>query len=617
MIPLRKEGNAMSYELFCQSVRGAGHIQRGMPCEDYGMKYENGDCQIFVLGDGHGDSNCPRSSFGSKAICEIAAEEMSAFAGILREQNWEERLLDTYGAVGLVNQLVMSIFGKWSCRVNEDFLENPLTENEENEAKNYADRYKRGDRIEHMYGTTFIAGLLTEQYLLLLQQGDGRCVVFDSQGEASQPIPWDDRCFANVTTSVCDEDAIQSCRYHIIDMKQNPVIACVIGSDGVEDSFGSMDKMHVFYREKLQIASESGIEALEQHLADILPDFSAKGSRDDTTICGIVNRDLIRERMGRFEADNQAVNLQDAIRYAQERMDSMDGKLQFLQKKCIDTDAALTELEEKYAAIEAEYRDIEQDIETLQQNREQMSPAMKLITVSSFSIKCLQERLKQVTQEKEQLLPELERARNAKQVCDGEYTAYKQKYDGYVQLKQENLEKLSALTASVSAPAPEETADTAEPEETSGREAETLPEQPGDPSEADEAAQNADGTPEEQAESASGNGEPDATVIGRNGSETSDPLEPGGPFSADEADGGHAPDVQETEAASEETAGNPETPSEPPSEDIEAVFPKETADTSEEDGGNLSEPNRDRDEKAEKRGIRGLFSGFKKTKPQE
>ena len=38
--------------------------------------------------------------------------------------------------------------------------------------------YDRGERLEHIYGTTLIAGLLTESYLLLIQQGDGRCVVF-------------------------------------------------------------------------------------------------------------------------------------------------------------------------------------------------------------------------------------------------------------------------------------------------------------------------------------------------------------------------------------------------------------------------------------------------------
>jgi hypothetical protein len=92
-----------------------------------------------------------------------------------------------------------------SCQ--RTFTENPLTLDERAKCDRYLDRYDRGEKLEHIYGTTLIAGLLTDKYLLLLQQGDGRCDVFDANGEVSQPIPWDDKCFANVTTSLCEDDA--------------------------------------------------------------------------------------------------------------------------------------------------------------------------------------------------------------------------------------------------------------------------------------------------------------------------------------------------------------------------------------------------------------------------
>ena len=418
-----------------------------MPCEDYGIKFENDECKIFALGDGHGDSNCPRSSFGSRTVCEIAVQEMKLFAKEIKNQKWEEQLMDKYGASELVNQLVTSIFGKWSCAVNEDFLQNPLSEKEELEAKQYIDRYRRGERIEHIYGTTFIACLMTDEYVILLQQGDGRCVVFDCDGNATQPIPWDDRCFANITTSVCDVDAVQSCRYHIIDLKTNAIMACVAGSDGVEDSFGSMDKMHAYYREKLMIACESGVEELEKDLYETLPDFSAEGSRDDTTICGLIDRDLFRSKIDRIKADNAVVIVNDAISRAQERIDSMTPKLEYLHKKCIDAVSACDQLKVKYKELEEEYRSIKSDIDAHVQSKSRMSLGARILPFSAYSIKCLQRRLEKIKEERDEISREIQNALNKKKICDDEYDSYQQKYNSFVQIKKENEYKAKSISA--------------------------------------------------------------------------------------------------------------------------------------------------------------------------
>lgn len=438
----------MLYELFCQSVQGAGHIEKGMPCEDYGVKFENETCKIFALGDGHGDLNCPRSSFGSRAICEIAVDELQLFAKEIKNHDWEEQLLDKYHSSELVNQLVTSIFGKWSCRVNEDYAQNPLSEKEESDAKEYIERYRRGERIEHIYGTTFIAALLTEKYLLLLQQGDGRCVVFNHEGNASQPIPWDDRCFANVTTSVCDVDAVPSCRYHIIDLKQNPIIACVAGSDGVEDSFGSMDKMHAYYRSKLQIACESGVEELERHLAETLPSFSAEGSKDDTTICGIIERSLFNDKLDKLIADNEVVIVNDAISKAQEHIDSMTPKLSFLHKKCVEVEAQHSNLKNKYAELEKEYASIKRDLDIHAQNKANAHPSIKGMIFSAASVKCLQKRMERIMEEIEEVAKEIRAIYAKKKNCDEEYSAYKKKYDAYASTIKEYEARIKMLGTS-------------------------------------------------------------------------------------------------------------------------------------------------------------------------
>ena len=430
----------MAYELFCYSVQGASHIKSGIPCQDYGMKFENEDCKIFVLCDGHGDSNCPRSDYGSRSLCEIAVEELQVFAKIIDiHEDLEEKLMDKYGVDEIVNQLVTSIFGKWSCRVNEHFLQHPLTENEEAMTSRMLPLYKKGERIEHVYGTTFIAGVMTENYLLLLHQGDGKCVVFGSDGISTEPIPWDDRCVANVTTSVCDIDAVQSCRYHIIDLKKDHIIACVLGSDGIDDSFSSMNLMHSFYRRELLYAASNGIEVFEQHMADTFPDLSKNGSGDDTTVCGVIDRDAVMQHMQRFEEENERVIINNQISKAEERIISMEPKLDYLKKKCQDTDTEYSRIELKYAELKREYDEIVADVEAHERNHK------NVIFFSGSSIKYLRRCLEKIKHEMDTSLRELQAIAVKKRACDDEYVAYKQKYYDYVKLKRECEEQLNNI----------------------------------------------------------------------------------------------------------------------------------------------------------------------------
>lgn len=452
----------MAYDLFCKSVQGAGHIKKGMPCEDYGIKRETEICKMFALGDGHGDSNCPRSKMGSRYICEIAVDELVRFASDLSEHGWNSKLFNRAEADELITQLVTSIFGKWSCQVNDDFLQNPLTEKEEAEAAEYIERYRRGERIEHIYGTTFIAGLMTDEYLLLLQQGDGRCVVFNQDGSVSQPIPWDDRCFANVTTSVCDIDAVQSCRYHVIDLSQNRIIACAAGSDGVEDSFSTMDKMHAYYRSILKIACEGSVEALENHLDLTLPSFSENGSGDDTTICGVIDTELFAEKLKKMALENEIISVKDEIAKAQERIDSMTNKLNFLQKKHETVIQEYNAASSRYSAFMEEYASIQKDIASYEQSdveteekedEEQGFVAsavaifnnIKKKALSSSSLRCLQEHLEQMTKEKERLESELNKIRLKKTTLEEEYFPYKEKYDGFIRMKEDAQIRLNEL----------------------------------------------------------------------------------------------------------------------------------------------------------------------------
>lgn len=320
----------MGFDSFCASVIGAGHVRKNIPCEDFGMKYETEGAKIFALGDGHGDANCFRSCKGSEFACRCAVQKMSEFA-----QNISTPFEDVDQFERQVYFLIGDIVAAWKEAVQKDVGEEPFTDTELNSAPNLSDEFRSGKAVERAYGTTLIAGLLTEQYLLLIQQGDGHCDVFDADGKVTQPIPWDACCIGNATTSLCDSDATERFRYTFIDIRANSIVACIAGTDGVEDSFPtSMDKTHAFYRTLILEANTDGMEAMEKALPDRLSDLSQYGSADDITVCGFIDvekslalKDLFRQQneMADLVAqkdllDNKIMSIEDGGKLSQLRL---------------------------------------------------------------------------------------------------------------------------------------------------------------------------------------------------------------------------------------------------------------------------------------------------------
>jgi len=456
----------LPYQIFSKCIHGAGHIDKGMPCEDYGMVYEDGSCKIFTVADGHGDSNCPRSNIGSRLICELAISELKEFSDSILLQCWETDLFDSLKAEPIIRQLITSLFGKWSCAVNEQLNSNPLTAEELEQAKEYADSYRQGKYTEHIYGTTLIAGIITEKYILLLQQGDGRCVVFDENMKPTQPVPWDDRCFANVTTSVCDSDAVSSCRYYVINTQEEHISACIAGSDGVEDSYSSMEKMHAFYRSLLMIACNESTEKMEEYLDRFLPELSSNGSRDDITISGVIDVDCVRPFLARMAVENEIVDIEDEIARTDDKIKSMSRKMEFLQKQYDSFKEQSDATVKKYNDICIELERIGKDIESFENNTSDNSinsivqeckdesiisaassfvEILKEKTLSSYSLNWLRVRKQNLEKEKAEIENEVNEIERRRAEIENEYIPFKERYDSFVKSKEEAQQKKNEL----------------------------------------------------------------------------------------------------------------------------------------------------------------------------
>lgn len=423
------------YQVFSESVHGYGHQEKGLPCEDYGLKYEDDKYKIFMVADGHGDPNCARSSLGSKLICECAKEKLVEFANIMDKEKLNIELFMEHKVEERIRQLVRSIIASWLSKVQKEYSDNPLREEEKEKIiPEFISAYEKNERIEHLYGTTLIAGLLTNEYLLLLQQGDGHCDVFDADGVVSQPIPWDDRCIGTLTTSVCDYDVVESFRYHVIDIRKNPITACIAASDGLEDSLFSMDMFHAQLRDYQEYACENGMDALCEYLRETLPDFSRNGSGDDITISGFLNVEGILPLVERMHLENDIVKEQYQLVMAEQKLSSMSRKMQYLEEKYSKALLEFDELNETYNQVMEKFNSAISDEHNA-----------KSANLSEDILNTIKNTLKDVQKEKEQIEPEYLAVKAEKDRIESEYLPYKERYSQFEQKKREasaNIERI-------------------------------------------------------------------------------------------------------------------------------------------------------------------------------
>lgn len=317
----RKEQGMRDYRVFHETVMGHFHALRQLPLQDASSCYSK-DCwgesafYIAVTADGHGDPACTRSGFGAQKAVDAAIECLSEFAKeALKESSREEdlriceKLLLAKPNRGreqslarqsqiVLRQLTDMIISRWYTALDADIREHPFSAQELAEAginvEDYDDTHRRVRACAHAYGTTLLAALMLPELLILIQQGDVRCeVYFEKNGsiEVDQPVPWDERCHDKFTASLCDPDAAERIRFWVLDLRETPLAACYLGSDGVDDSFQEMMGTHMFYN---RISCDL-LNLPQTDLKKILSDLSTEGSGDDISISGIYSPTLLRK----------------------------------------------------------------------------------------------------------------------------------------------------------------------------------------------------------------------------------------------------------------------------------------------------------------------------------
>lgn len=325
--------------------RGESHKATDKPCQDCAYAESSSGLSLAVVSDGHGGERYFRSDRGSKLLVDITVKAIKKFVEEVSENVFANAEFTCFpctnaelpSAHKALMWLFSSIICQWNNAIVQDAMEYDLTEWEK---KHVEEKYlkefetKRGDvnaTFEKTYGCTLMVYVQTAKYWLAFHIGDGKAVFLQNHSmavECEQLIPWDEKCFLNKTTSICDSDALNEFRYCYEGNGHFP-IAVFLGSDGMDDTYGDGEKLHNFYINLYKQVKRSGEDMVKRMLRSSMPEISRLGSKDDMSIACVYDDIALKENFVRL------------TRYQMEQTNIVRGELQ----------AKETDLERKIAVL--------------------------------------------------------------------------------------------------------------------------------------------------------------------------------------------------------------------------------------------------------------------------
>jgi len=361
-----------SYSFSCQ---GESHKADSKPCQDasFSAVYDDG-LAIAIVCDGHGGERYFRSDVGSRMATEVICDSVKTFVENVDKSMFigqpftaeeaitsEEVIKKQKPVDKAFRQLFSSIIYQWNQKIAEHAANTAVSEwEQEHVPQKYLDELKTSETFEKLYGCTLMVYVQTPDYWFAFHLGDGKCVSFHQEGDLWQmPIPWDERCFLNKTTSLCDSNAINEFRYCYEGDGKFPM-AVFLGSDGMDDSFGEDPNLVNFYIQVVKMLVTEGREATIKSIESDLPQLSKIGSKDDMSVAFIYNIDELKAHITDF-IQYQIDLVKDAIHQTDERISTLNDKLKTI---------GISILSDEKSRIEADYA--RQDIARATENRNKL-----------------------------------------------------------------------------------------------------------------------------------------------------------------------------------------------------------------------------------------------------
>ena len=190
-----------------------------------------------------------------------------------------------------------------------------------------------------------------------MQLGDGSLVVIKQCGEAYMPIIDDESCPANLTSSLCNSNAIKMFNYFYSYEKP---LAIILSTDGLYTSFSSRESFEEY---NCLLASQlSDTEVLKSRINKNFIRRTNAGSRDDISISIIFEKEMFEENLINVQMQVDINKNKAAIREAEEKAKKLQ---RIARAEQIRNEKKLLEEAEKAALAKKAKLKKEQGIESI------------------------------------------------------------------------------------------------------------------------------------------------------------------------------------------------------------------------------------------------------------
>ncbi len=367
---LTMSGISNKIRTFHSVALGDSHKAKNIPCQDAAGSMEDLENGIFIgaVSDGHGSRQYFRSDRGASILVNITIEAIRDFinkqdsalfdvpftAIQARTSELSQRISrKTTRQDQAFRHLFSSIIAKWNDAINEDWANNTPTAEDLIKLEvpeDYITLFLEGNGVETAYGCTLIAFARSGERWFAFQLGDGKCIAFDDAANGWEPIPWDEKCIGNTTTSICESSAIDNFRY-CYGNNRTPQ-ALFIGSDGMDGAYGVMEEFSVpmligLYGNIIRSFAKNGFDSTIAEIHEMLPRLSERGvTRDDVSLAGWIDLDAAPKLMQIF--------LKRDIEETENKLRDIEESLDKNQHQCLQLESGLKQIQESFKEITIE-----------------------------------------------------------------------------------------------------------------------------------------------------------------------------------------------------------------------------------------------------------------------
>lgn len=254
---------------FTKTSRGYSHINNGIACQDYSASYHDESKTIVAACDGHGSSIYFRSDRGSKFAC---------FALIDVFKNIQISQIDLLKNQEYLDKLKIKILFQWNTYVENDITNNPFTDEDLN---NFSEDelFRINNNPSIAYGTTLNGFVIIGKYVVCVQLGDGGVFIV-KDGQAFPSFEEDESNVANITCSMCQEDAFEHLNINV--QKLYYLDAILICTDGLLGPYQSYENFqNSFITPMLKKIGKSKSHDVVKFIDTLA---KSKGNGDDVSI---------------------------------------------------------------------------------------------------------------------------------------------------------------------------------------------------------------------------------------------------------------------------------------------------------------------------------------------